>query len=176
MDTWVWLLEYELHCRVIRLRTFTGDHLVSALLVLSSWADQVLHKRLFWTPAGKIWPGSALAARERGWSVFSMQYPHNTSIFCVLLCPWLCMTFSYSCTVSFILPRRKTFPDQLSWRRGSCPEVCNGSEDLFVRLFIRIYYMPGVRYIYFTNLSLQRGKKCQYPIFQMQELKQRVVQ
>lgn len=43
----MWLLEYELHCRVIRLRTFTGDHLVSALLVLSSWTDQVLHKRLF---------------------------------------------------------------------------------------------------------------------------------
>ena len=53
--------------------------------------------------------------------------------------------------------------------------VCNGSED-YLSIYLFIYVMPGVKYIYFINLSLQRGKKCQYPIFQMQELKQRVVQ
>lgn len=113
--------------------------------------------------------------RERGWSVFSMQYPLILlfSVATLLLTVHDFFLFTYS---FFHSSQEKTFPDQLRWRRGSCPEVCNDSEHLFVHLFIRSYYMSGVKYIYFINLSLQRGKKCQYPVFQIQELEQRVVQ
>ena len=165
MDTWVWLLDYELHCRVIRLRTFTGEHLVSALSVLSSWADQVLHKRLFWTPAGKIWPGSALAARERGWSVFSMQYP-LILLFSVCSsapnCAWL-SPIHVQCLSFF--PGEKRF--QTSW---AGEEVAAQRCVMAVRIYLFVYLLEfiicQVLGIYtLQTLAYKEGKSVNTPFF-----------